>query len=81
MARCRKCGIEIFPGERICLECKKKYMEMCKIVWAYSERRHGKMSRENLELFKQDRRRLERLWKRDPEKFRAETTPNCAQPK
>ena len=74
MAKCRKCGSEAF-NRRICTPCLKDWTNMRGIAFEYVQKIHGKMSPENLKVIQKEMKRLDRLWKKDPDKFYKEVEP------
>jgi hypothetical protein len=75
MAHCRKCGVEIYPNERICRKCLSDWFNIRREAFAYVQHIHGKMCGENLPVLQKEMKRLDRLWKRDPTKFYEEIAP------
>lgn len=74
MARCRKCGGEVC-GRSICRGCLRKWTDMRAIAFGYVQNKHGKMCADNLKVIQKEMKGLDRLWKRDPDKFYAKVEP------
>ena len=74
MASCRRCGCESF-GRSICLRCLSKWTDMRKEAFDYLQKKYGKLSPETHPKISKEIKRLDKLWKRNPEKFYAEISP------
>lgn len=72
MARCRKCGADVFKGRSICSGCLAEFTTMRKIAMEYIEKKHGKLSPQNLAICQKEMKRLTNIWRRDPAKFEME---------
>ncbi len=71
MAKC-KCGRDAWPNRRVCPSCLADWTEMRKKAFYFIEKKQGKMSAVNHPIFKTEIRRLEKLWRKDPNKFEIE---------
>ena len=78
MAHCKTCWKEIYPGERICHSCLKEWTDMRTIAHKAAQKKYGKMNGENLKDIQKEMRRLEKLWRKDKQKFELETSPTKA---
>lgn len=74
MAKCRKCGGEAY-NRRICSGCLRKWTDMRVVAFEHVQNKHGKMCADNSKVIQKDMKRLDRLWRRDPDKFYAEVEP------
>jgi uncharacterized membrane protein YvbJ len=72
MARCRKCGIDVFRGKNICPGCLAEFTAMRKTAMKHIEKKYGKFSPQNLTISQKEMRRLTDIWRRDPLKFEME---------
>ena len=68
MSSCRKCGGESF-GRRICTSCLRDWSTMRGDIFSYLQGKYGKMNRDNHPTFIKETKRLERIWRKDPEKL------------
>jgi len=69
MAHCRKCGCDTGMNRRICSSCLSKWSEMRGEAFTFLKNKYGKMSLENLPFLQKEMKRLDKKWKKDPEKF------------
>lgn len=67
-----KCGKDAWPNRRVCPTCLSLWSEMRKQLFDFLENKHGKMCQLNHPLFIEETKRLERVWRKDPNKFVAE---------
>ena len=66
---CRRCGRETYGSQSICSKCLMDWSAMRKEIWDYHERIYGKLTKDNLKMRQKDTRRLEKIWRKDKNKF------------
>lgn len=72
MAKCIRCGDENGNGRRICYSCLGKWTDMRSAVFNELEKKHGKLTQLNHEIYKKEMKRLENIWRKDKDKFAVE---------
>ena len=68
MAKCIRCGDENSRG-KICYSCMSKWTDMRSEVFNALEKKHGKLSPANHPIFIKETKRLEKIWRKDKDKF------------
>ncbi len=71
MAKC-KCGRDAWPNRRVCQICLKNWSDMKGKAFHFIEGKYGKLNAENHPIFKTEMRRLEKIWRKDSNKFEIE---------
>lgn len=71
MARCKTCGGDAITG-RICPRCLDEWTAMRSEVHSALQVKLGKLSPQNHEEYKKQMKRLEKIWKKDKEKYKDE---------
>ena len=66
---CKICGGDTYAGQRICSKCLLDWSAMRKQIWDYHEKIYGKLSNDNLKIRQKDTKRLEKIWRKDKDKF------------
>ena len=66
---CIRCGGDTFGNQKICSKCLMDWSAMRKVIWDYHSKKHGKISKENLAFRQKDTKRLEKIWRKDKNKF------------
>lgn len=66
---CRRCGGDTYGSQSICSRCLSDWSAMRKLIWDYHEKIYGKLTNENLKIRQKDTKRLEKIWRKDKEKF------------
>jgi hypothetical protein len=69
MAKCRTCENETGLGKRICYKCLSKWSDMRADAFEFLQSKYGKMSPENHPIITKEMKRLDRLWRKDIDKF------------
>lgn len=69
MAKCTKCGDDTLTSSRICPSCLSNWSEMRTIIFNALQNKYGKLNPSNHKLFIKETKRLERIWRKDKEKF------------
>ena len=72
MSKCIRCGDDVFGTGKICSDCLNKYTEMGTRIFDKLQEKHEKLCADNLKLFQKERKRLERIWRKDKIKFEIE---------
>lgn len=73
MRTCIRCNEKnIFDNRRICQGCLKEWTDMRVSASDYVQSKVGVLSPENHETYKKEMKRLEKIWKKDKEKFKQE---------
>ena len=73
MRTCIKCHEKnIYDNSRICVRCMKSWTDMRTSAWASLEPKLGKLSHANLPDYKKEMKRLEKIWRKDPDQFSLE---------
>ena len=73
MAKCIRCGKEAYP-RKICLGCLQKWSDMRTMAHEYLTGKFGPMTALNHEDFKKGIKKLEKIWRKSPDKFEEEIT-------
>lgn len=71
MSKCIRCGSESYR-DRICHICMKKWTTMRKEVWEVLQIKYGKICNDNLQTIQKEARRLDKLWRKDTNKYKLE---------
>ena len=71
MSKCIRCGADA-AYKRICSGCMGRYIDMGTEVFNLATDLYGKHSIETDVQFKQLRKRLEKLWRKDKKKYHSE---------
>ena len=72
MSICRTCHNETLSGRRICPSCLSKWSDMRTLIFNTLTDVYGKMTQSNHPTFIKETKRLERIWRKDKEKFEIE---------
>lgn len=65
--KCKYCGRETIGNSRVCHKCLMDWLTMRKQIWDYHENKYGKLTAENLKIRQKETRKLDRLWRKDPD--------------
>ena len=65
MARCRRCGVEIWSGRRICPPCLRKWTERRKAVFAQAVDEIGPLTGDTLKAIQKRVKELEKKSKEE----------------
>ena len=74
MAKCISCGKERLDGKRVCSTCISNWANMRGAIFQACENRYGKLNPSNHAQYIADTKRLEKIWRKDKEKFQIELT-------
>jgi hypothetical protein len=66
--KCIRCGEES-TNKKICYSCLGKWTTMRSEIFDTLQNKYGKFSQENHSLFIKETKRLEKIWKKDKDKF------------
>ena len=66
---CIRCGGETYGSQKICSRCLMDWSVMRKAIWDYHDKIVGKISKENLKFRQEDTKGLEKIWRKDKDKF------------
>ena len=66
---CRRCGGDTYGSRTICSRCLMGWSAMRKLIWDYHEKIYGKLSNDDLKIRQKDTKRLEKIWRKDKDKF------------
>ena len=69
MGKCRKCGEEARVNSRICNKCLDDWSNMRIEIFNKLQEKYGKMNQTNHPTFIKETKRLERIWRKDKQKF------------
>jgi len=67
--KCIRCGRDTCGNKTICSRCLQDWSAMRKLIWDYHEKKYGKLSNDNLKIHQKDTKKLERIWRKDKDKF------------
>jgi len=67
--KCRTCGQETAGNMNFCYRCLNDWSSMRKQIWDFSEKKYGKLSADNLKVYKEEAKKLEKIWRKDKNKF------------
>lgn len=68
--KCKRCGVDQY--DKVCSSCMKKWTDMRGKAWKYLESRYGKMNGNTLPVYQKEMKRLEKIWRKNPEQFQKE---------
>ena len=71
--KCMRCGTED-TYQRICSRCMSKWTDMRTQAWEYLTNKYGKLSKETLPVLQKEMKKLEKIWRKDPQLFISEIT-------
>ena len=66
---CRRCGKDTYGSQTICSKCLIDWSAMRKLIWDYHDKIYGKLSNDNLKTRQEETKKLERIWRKDKDKF------------
>ncbi len=66
--KCIRCGDDHL-NKRICSSCMKKWTDMRSAIYTQLVIKYGVLTPTNHEAFKKEMKRLEKIWKKDLQKF------------
>lgn len=70
--KCIRCGVETPINAKICVQCLNKWGEMRAVIYDTLYEKYGRINQQNHDVFKNETKRLERIWRRDKEMFEIE---------
>lgn len=65
--KCIRCGLE--QNKKICSSCFTKWSEMRTQAMDFLTNKYGQMTAQNHSIFKTEIKRLENIWRKDPNLF------------
>jgi len=71
MRKCIRCG-SYHDNKKICSSCLKKWTSMRSVIWETMTLVHGSFNPHTQEAWIKKTRKLEAIWRKDPEKFNNE---------
>lgn len=72
MRKCIRCGDETSKGTKVCPTCLRSWGNMRTIIFDMLEEKYGKLCPQNHDIFIKETKRLEKIWRKDKEKFQEE---------
>lgn len=67
--KCRTCGRDTVGSMNFCYKCLNDWSTMRKQSWVFIEKKLGKLSSENLKSYQKEMKKLEKVWRKDKNKF------------
>jgi len=67
--RCKTCGESSWPNKWVCPICLKEWTSMRSIAFKFLQDKYGKLCPDNLSIIQKEIKKLERIWRKDPDEF------------